>query len=71
MRSPKTTAAADGIYCKTKTDYVYKLCVQDFATGKNFSFIQYPKQRVLLFSRERYFQEKQKKTFFDSCVCMA
>ena len=50
MRSPKTTAQL--IYCKIKTDYAYKLSVQVFATGKNFSFNQYPKQRVLLFSRE-------------------
>ena len=30
------------LICKTKTDYAYKLRVQDFATGKNFSFNQYP-----------------------------
>ena len=45
------------IYCKTRTDYTYKLRVQDFATGKNFSFNQYPKQRFLLFSRESYFRK--------------
>ena len=29
------------LYCKTRTDYTYiKLRVQDFATGKNFSFNQ-------------------------------
>ena len=50
MRSPKTTAQL--IHCKTRTDYAYKLRVQDFATGKNFSFNQYPKQRFLLFSRD-------------------
>ena len=55
MRSPKTTAQL--IYCKTRTDYAYKLRVQDLATGKNFSFNQYPKQTVLLFSRESYFQK--------------
>ena len=45
------------LYCKTRTasDYAYKLRVQDFATGKNFSFNQCPKQRVLLFSRESCF----------------
>ena len=50
MRSPKTTAQL--IHCKTRTDY--KLRVQDFATGKNFSFNQYPKQRFLLFSRDYF-----------------
>ena len=44
------------LYCKTRTDYTYiKRRVQDFATDKNLSFIQYPKQRVFLFSRESYF----------------
>ena len=32
-----------------------KLRVQDFATGKNFSFNHCPKQRVFLFSHESYF----------------
>ena len=32
------------LFCKTKIDYTYKLCVQDFATGKNFSFNQSSKQ---------------------------
>ena len=54
MRSPKTTAQL--IYYKTRTGYTYKLRVQDYATGKNFSSNQCPKQRVLLFSRESYFQ---------------
>ena len=43
------------LYFKTRTDYAYKLRVQDFATGKNFSFNHCPKQKVLLFSRESYF----------------
>ena len=55
MRSPKTTAQL--IYCKTRTGYTYKPRVEDFATGKNFSSYQYPKQRVLLCSREIYFQK--------------
>ena len=54
-RSPKTTAQL--IYCKTRTGYTYKLRVQDFATGKNFSSNQYPKQRVLLLFRESYLQK--------------
>ena len=41
---------------KTKTDYAYKLRVQDFATGKNFSFNQCFKQRSFaFFSGESYF----------------
>ena len=43
-------------FCKTKTDYEYKLRVQDFATGKNFSFNQCFKQESFaFFSRESYF----------------
>ena len=41
-----------------------KLHVQDFATGKNFSFNQYkPKQRVFLFPWESYFI-KETENFF-------
>ena len=36
-------------FCKTKTDYAFKLRVQDFATGQNFSFNQYPKQKSFAF----------------------
>ena len=36
-------------FCKTKTDYAYKLRVQDFATGKNFSFNQCSKQESFAF----------------------
>ena len=43
--------------------------VQDFATGKNFSFNQRTKQRVLLFSRESYSIKAKKKLF--SCICIA
>ena len=32
------------LFCKTRTDYAYKLRVQYFATGKNFSFNQYSEQ---------------------------
>ena len=56
MRSPKTTAQL--IYCKSRSGYTYKLRVRDFAPGKNFSCNQYPKQRVLLFSRESYFKKQ-------------
>ena len=37
------------LFCKTKTDYAYKLRVQDFATGKNFSFNQCSKQESFAF----------------------
>ena len=40
------------------TDYTYKLRVQDFATGKNFSFNQCSKQESFaFFSRESYFMK--------------
>ena len=46
------------LFCKTKTDYAYKLRVQDFATGKNFSFNQCSKQESFaFFSRESYFMK--------------
>ena len=37
------------LFCKIKTDYAYKLRVQDFATGKNFSFNQCSKQESFAF----------------------
>ena len=37
------------LFCKTRTDYAYKLCVQDFATGKNLSFHQCSKQESFAF----------------------
>ena len=43
-------------FCKTKTDFAYKLRVQDLATGKNFSFNRCFKQGSFgFFSRESYF----------------
>ena len=53
--SEKNHTFGKQLYFKTRTDYTYKLHVQDFATGKNFSFKYYPKQRALLFSQESYF----------------
>ena len=47
---------------------MYKLCQQDFAAGKNFSFSHCPKQRVLLFSRGSYFININRKL---SCICIA
>ena len=37
------------LFCKTRTDYAYKLRVQDFATGKNLSFNQCSKQESFAF----------------------
>ena len=36
-------------FWKTRTDYTHKLRVQDFATGKNFSFNQCSKQESFAF----------------------
>ena len=56
-------------FCKTKTDYAYKLRVQDFATGKNFSFNQWFKQESLAFFSGKLFYKRNRKLF--SCVCVA
>ena len=37
------------LFCKTKTDYAYKLRAQDFATSRNFSFSQCSKQESFVF----------------------
>ena len=37
------------LFCKTRTDYTYKLRVQDFATGNNLSFNQLSKQESFAF----------------------
>ena len=37
------------LFCKTKSDYAYKLRVQDFATGKIFSFNKCSKQEIFAF----------------------
>ena len=37
------------LFCKTRTDYAYKLRVQDFATGKNLSFNQCSEQESFAF----------------------
>ena len=54
------------LFCKTKTDYAYKLRVQDFATGKNFSFNQCSKQERFAFFSEKLFYKSNRKLF--SCV---
>ena len=56
-------------FCKTKTDYAYKLRVQDFATGKNFSFNQWFKQESFAFFSGKLFYKRNRKLF--SCVCVA
>ena len=58
------------LYCRTRTDYtLIKLRVQDFATGKNFSFNQWPKQRVFLFFLGKLFNKSNWKLL--SCACIA
>ena len=56
-------------FCKTKTDYVSKLRVQDFATGKNFSFNQCSKQESFAFFSGKLFYKSNRKLF--SCVCIS
>ena len=57
------------LFCKTKTDYAYKLRVQDFATGKNFSFYQCSKQERFAFFSGKLFYKSNRKLF--SCVCIS
>ena len=57
------------LFCKTKTDYAYKLRVQDFATGKNFSFNQCSKQERFAFFSGKLFYKSNRKLF--SCVCIS
>ena len=57
------------LFGKTKTDYAYKLRVQDFATGKNFSFNQCFKQESFAFFWGKLFYKSNRKLF--SCVCIS
>ena len=52
------------LFCKTRTDYAYKLRVQDFATGKNFSFNQCSKQESFAFFSGKLFHKSNRKLFF-------
>ena len=52
--SEKNPYSGKHFFCKTKTDYAYKLHVQDFVTGKKFSFNQCFKE-FCFFSGESYF----------------
>ena len=49
LLSEKNLYFGKHLFCKTKTDYTCKLHVQDFATGKNFSFDQCSKQESFAF----------------------
>ena len=49
LLSEKNSYFGKHLFCKTKTDYTCKLHVQDFATGKNFSFDQCSKQESFAF----------------------
>ena len=55
-------------FCKRRTDYACKSCVQDFATGKNFSFNQCHNKECCFFSG-KLFDKSNRKLF--SCVCIA
>ena len=57
------------LFCKTRTDYAYKLRVQDFATGKNLSFNQFSKQESFAFSSGKLFYNSNRKLF--PCVCIS
>ena len=48
--SEKNSYFGKHLLCKTRTDYAYKFRVQDFATGKNFSFNQRSEQESFAFS---------------------
>ena len=52
------------LFCKTKTDYAYKVSVQDFATGKNFSFNHCSKQESFAFFSGKLFYKSKRKLFF-------
>ena len=56
------------LFCKTKTDYAYKLRVQDFATGKNFSFNQCFKQRSFAFLGGKLFYKSNRKLLSFVCI---
>ena len=56
------------LFCKTKTDY--KLHVQDFATGKNFSFNQCSKQESFAFFLGKVIFYKSNRKLC-SCVCIS
>ena len=43
------------LFCKTRTDYAYKLRVQDLSTGESLSFNQFHYKEFCVFSRESYF----------------
>ena len=56
------------LFCKTKADYAYKLRVQDFATGKNFSFNQCSKQESFLFFSGKLIYKGNRKLFCWVCI---
>ena len=57
------------LLCKTRTDYAYKFRVQDFVTGKNFSFNQRSEQESFAFSSWKLFYKSNSKLF--SCLCIS
>ena len=57
--SEKNSYFGKHLLCKTRTDYAYKLCVQDFATGMNFSFNQCSEQESFAFLLLKVILQKQ------------
>ena len=54
--SEKNPYFGEHLFCKTRTDYAYKLRVRDLATDKNLSFNQCSKQESFaFFPQESYF----------------
>ena len=63
----KNQCFGKNLFCKTKTDYTCKLPVEDFATGRNFSFNQCLQQESFcFFSRKNYFIKAK-----ENCVCIS
>ena len=57
------------LFCKTKTDHAYKLRVQDFVTGKNFSFNQCSYQkRFAFYFLGKLFYKSNRQLFSYVCI---
>ena len=57
------------LFRKTRTDYACKFRVQDFATGKNFSFNQCSEQESFAFFSWKLCYKSNRKLF--PCVCIS
>ena len=56
------------LFCKTRTDYAYKLRVQDFATCKNLCLSSALNKRVLPFFSGKLFYKSDRKLFSYVCI---